>query len=150
MYEPFKRTFHARWGDMDFNAHMRNTAFLDRAADTRMLYFDSCGFPMSEFARRRIGPVVLRDEIDYVREVHLLETVDVTLELAGLSDDGSRFRLRNAFARAGKPVAVVVSTGGWLDLSVRRFAPPPPELTAALQALVRSADYATIELPARA
>ena len=140
----FTRSFQAGWGDMDFNAHMRNTAFLDRAADTRMMYFASCGFSMSEFAKRRIGPVVLKDEIEYYREVHLLETIDVTLELAGLSADGSRFKLRNAILRDGRPMALVVSTGGWLDLSVRKFAPPTEELTAALRALQRSADYAEI------
>jgi len=145
MSEPFIRSFQIGWGDMDFNAHMRNTAFLDRAADVRMMYFASRGFPMSEFARRRIGPVVLRDEIDYTREVHLLETVDVDLELAGLSADGSRFRLRNAFTRTSKPIAVVVSTGAWLDLAVRKFAAPPDELTAALRALPRSGAYAEIE-----
>ena len=26
----FARPFVAGWGDMDFNGHMRNTAFLDR------------------------------------------------------------------------------------------------------------------------
>ena len=140
----FTRSFQAGWGDMDFNGHMRNTAFLDRAADTRMMYFASCGFPMSEFAKRRIGPVVLRDEIEYYREVHLLESVDVSLELSGLSEDGSRFKLRNVFTRAGKPIALVVSLGGWLDLSVRKFAPPAPELTAALAGLPKSADYAVL------
>jgi acyl-CoA thioester hydrolase len=104
---------------------------------------------MSEFARRRVGPVVLRDEIDYVREVHLLETVDVDLELAGLSADGARFRLRNAFTRDSKAIAVVVSTGGWLDHAIRKFAAPPEELTAALQALRRSADYAEIVSPSK-
>ena len=144
MAEIFTRTFQAGWGDMDFNAHMRNTAFLDRAADARMMYFESCGFPMAEFARRRFGPVVLRDEIDYYREVHLLETFDVSLELAGLSADGSRFKLRNAFSRGGKPIALVVSLGGWIDLALRKFAVPAPELTAALVGLARSADYVEI------
>lgn len=26
----YEQTLHAGWGDMDFNAHMRNTAFLDK------------------------------------------------------------------------------------------------------------------------
>ena len=36
----------AGWGDMDFNSHMRNTAFLDKAADVRMMFFAENGFPM--------------------------------------------------------------------------------------------------------
>ena len=29
MTEPFRKSFIVRWADMDFNAHMRNTAYLD-------------------------------------------------------------------------------------------------------------------------
>ena len=43
---------------MDFSSHMRNTAYLDKSADVRMMYFSSCGFTMAEFMRLRLGPVV--------------------------------------------------------------------------------------------
>jgi acyl-CoA thioester hydrolase len=36
----FRRPFHARWGDTDFNAHMRKMAYLDMAADVRMMYYE--------------------------------------------------------------------------------------------------------------
>ena len=29
----YSKTLFASWADMDFNAHMKNTAFLDKAAD---------------------------------------------------------------------------------------------------------------------
>ena len=146
MSQRYETRFHARWGDMDFNAHMANTAFLDAAGDVRMQYFASVGFPMSEFARLRIGPVVRRDELDYQRELRLLEPVLATLELGGLSGDGARFRMCNEFRREdGQLAARVVSLGGWLDLSARKLTVPPPALAAAMQALARSADF--IELP---
>jgi len=65
----FSKPLFASWGDMDFNAHMRNTAFLDKAADVRMMFFAENGFPMSEFLRLRLGPVVMKDEVEYRREV---------------------------------------------------------------------------------
>src|SRR5688572_4122194 len=118
----FERTLYARWGDMDFNGHMRNTAFLDAAADVRMMFFAENGFPMSEFENRRIGPVILRDELDYFRELRLLQPVRVTLETSGLSADGTRFRLVNQFFREDGVRAVrVTSTGGWLDLERRKL-----------------------------
>jgi acyl-CoA thioester hydrolase len=46
MAELFSRTFHVGWGHMDFNAHMRNTAYLDFSADVRMMYFEENGFTM--------------------------------------------------------------------------------------------------------
>jgi len=139
---PFTRTFHVRWGDMDFNAHMKNTAYLDLAPDVRMMFFAEHGFSMKEFERLRIGPVILRDEVDYHRELKLLEIITVDLVLAGLSEDGSRFRMRNHVLRQdGKLAARITSTGGWLDLDARKLTAPPENLLRALQAIPRSADF---------
>jgi len=135
-------TLFAGWGDMDFNAHMKNTAYLDKSADARMLFFAEQGFPMSEFVRRRIGPVILKDELEYFREVGLLERLRVTTSAAGLAEDGSRFRIRNEFFREdGKPVARVTSAGGWLDLDARKLVVPPSALLAALHALPRTGSF---------
>lgn len=137
----YEKELMAGWGDMDFNAHMRNTAYLDKSADVRMLFFAEHGFPMSEFARLRLGPVVMKDEIEYFRETHLLDRLVVRLEIIGLAEDGSRMRMCNEFRRAdGKPVARVVSNVGWLDLAERRLTAPPPALLAALRTLAEGVD----------
>jgi acyl-CoA thioester hydrolase len=143
---PFSRTFHVRWGDMDFNAHMRNTAYLDTAVDVRLMFFTENGFPSSEFERLRLGPVVKRDELEYFREFRLLEPVTVTLQLAGLSRDSARFKLRNEFLRPdGVLAARLTTTGGWLDLAQRRLVVPPESLASILGALSRTDDFE--ELP---
>ncbi|MGH9361941.1 MAG: thioesterase family protein, partial [Thermoanaerobaculia bacterium] len=101
------------------------------------------------FARLQIGPVMMRDEIEYYKEMHLLEPLTVTYVLAGLSPDASRFRFRNEFFREdGKLVARVTSTGGWLDLTTRKLAAPPASLAEVIRALQKTDDYQ--ELPASA
>ena len=138
----FEKQLIAGWGDMDFNSHMRNTAFLDKSADVRMMFFAEHGFPMEAFMRQRIGPVVRTDEIEYFREIRLLEAFRVTLALAGLSADGSRFLQRNEFWRAGEQLAArVTSAGGWLDLSARKLATPPQALLTALRSLSETPDF---------
>lgn len=138
----FSREFTVGWGDIDFNGHMRNTAYLDLSGTVRMTYFRERGFPMPEFERLRFGPVIIRDELDYRRELRLLDPVTVTLELAGLGPGGARFAVRNRFLRAdGELAAVVTSTGGWLNLETRRLSAPPDELSAALASLGRCDDY---------
>jgi len=72
MPEIFEKTFHVSWGDLDSNAHMKNTAYLDKAVDVRMMYFESQGFSVREFERLHLGPVVKTDEIEYFRELRLL------------------------------------------------------------------------------
>ena len=138
----YEKTFVAGWGDMDFNSHMRNTAYLDKSADIRMMFFADNGFPMAKMATLRIGPVVSRDEVDYFREAGLMEALRVTIALAGLAGDGSRFAIRNEFYRAdGKLAARVTSTGGWLDLAARKLVVPPAALLAALRSLPKTEDF---------
>ena len=138
----FEKTMIAGWGDMDFNSHMRNTAFLDKSADVRMMFMAENGFPVSEFRRLQIGPVLLKDEIVYFKEVNLLDAISVTLALAGMSADGSRWLLRSDIIRSdGKLAGRVTSTGGWLDLAARKLTAPPPALLAAWQALSRTDDF---------
>jgi len=127
---------------MDFNSHMRNTAFLDKSADVRMMFFSENGFPMDEFIRRKIGPVIMKDEVEYFKEVRLLEELRVTLAVAGLAEDGSRFLIRNEFWRADEKLAAkVTSAGGWLDQSIRKLVVPPEALLAALQSLPQTDDF---------
>ena len=40
----YEKTLIAGWGDMDFNSHMRNTAYLDKSADVRMMYLPTAAF----------------------------------------------------------------------------------------------------------
>ncbi|HZY02618.1 MAG TPA: thioesterase family protein [Anaeromyxobacteraceae bacterium] len=146
----YQKTLYAGWGDMDFNSHMRNTAFLDKSADLRMMFFSENGFPMSEFVRAGLGPVIMKDEIEYQREVGLLQELTVTLALAGLSDDGSRWLMSNDFLRAdGKLAARVTSAGGWLDLRARKLCVPPPALLQALRSLPRTHDFQALPTSVR-
>ena len=137
-----ERMMTAGWGDMDFNGHMRNTAYLDRSADMRMMFFAANGFTMDELKRLKLGPVVQKDEIEYQREVGLLGEIRGTMGIDGLAADGSRWRIRNEFYRAdGKLAARVTSVGGWLDLAARRLVVPPPPLLAALRQLPRTETF---------
>jgi acyl-CoA thioester hydrolase len=140
----YEKILTAGWGDMDYNAHMRNTAYLDKAADVRMMYFADRGVPMAELMRLKVGPIVLKDEVEYCRECHLLDELRVSLCLAGLSDDGSRMMLRNAFIREGVLAARVTSTAGWLDLATRKLVCPPPPLLQVVRDLGRSQDFVAL------
>lgn len=143
--------FTVRWGDVDANGHMGNVAYLNIAVDARMAAFTALGFPAATFAQLKLGPVIRRDTIEYKRELHLHEAGTVSLEMVGLSDDGSRFALRNTFVRHdGVTCAVLDTLGGWLDLVARKLVHPPDALLAAMRALPRTADYAALESSVKA
>ncbi len=89
--------------------------------------------------------MVRRDEIEYFREVGLLEPFEVQLELRGQSEDGSRFLLRNRFFRHDDtPSATVTSLGGWLDIRVRRLIATPADLLAAMNRMPKTDDFAVL------
>jgi len=94
------------------------------------------------FEKLRIGPVVMKDELLYFRELRLLEDFEVCLLISGMSEDGSRFRFQNDFYRAdGKMAASVTTTAGWLDLMTRKLIKPPHNLFEAMNRLAKTDNF---------
>ena len=140
----FERRFVIGWGQADLNGHVRNSAYLDLATDTRMMFFAAHGFAPAEFTRLGVGPVVLRDELDYTRELLLLDEVRVNVVLLGSTADFRRCRIRNEFFRAEEKVAQLVSVLGWLDLATRKLTLPPPPLARVLEGMPRAGEFVTL------
>ena len=129
MLQEFKVSFHARWTDMDFNGHMKNTAFLDYAADSRMLFFKTNGFQPSNFAKLQIGPVVFSDKINYFKELFMYDRFSVKLLLNQINENGSKFTLINKILDIdNKLVATIESKACWFDLKNRKITSPPEKL----------------------
>jgi hypothetical protein len=101
MEKPFLKEFTVGWGDLDANNHMRNTAYLDMAATARFSFFTNAGFSASRFRELHFGPIVFKDEVEYSRELMLLEIFKVNFLQDGMNRDGSVFRIVNEFVNAG-------------------------------------------------
>ncbi len=142
MGQIYEKTFHVGWANVDFNGHLGNTSFLDLAVDVRMFFFSENGFPVHEFQRQRFGPVIMKDEITYFKEMYMLDKIRITFQSAGISEDATRFRIRNEFFREdGKLAARLTTTGGWLSLETRKLIVPPKTLAKAMQSLARTEDF---------
>jgi len=142
---PITRRFLAGWADMDWNSHMANTAYLNKVVDARVLALSEKGFPLEEFIRLRLGVVIMKDELEYKREIKWMEEIEISFSLAGLAPDGSRFKIQNEVRRAnGELAARITSTGGFMDLDARKLVVPPPAVLAAYVSLPRTDDYADL------
>ena len=138
----YAKTLFAGWADMDFNSHMAGPAYFYKCFDVRLMFFAENGFPMSEFVRLKIGPVGMKDEVEYFREVSLLQEFTVSLAVTGMSSDGSRWLILQEMLRAdGAVCARITSTGGWMDLAARKLVAPPEALLTAMKSLIREADF---------
>lgn len=142
----FECEFEVRWADLDGNRHVRNTAFSEYATHTRFRLLAAHGFDQAQLEELRFGPVMMREEIRYRREVLFGDALQVTVRCAGLSSDGSHWRVHQDVLRSdGKDAAILTIQGGWIHLDTRKLVIPPAELAAVLQSLPRTRDYE--ELP---
>lgn len=140
--QSFECRFEVRWTDLDGNRHVRNTAFSEYATHTRFRLLASHGFDQAQLETLRFGPVMMREEIRYRREVLFGDALVVNVRCAGLSPDSSQWRVHQDVLRSdGREAAVLTIQGGWIDLDQRNLIVPPAGLAAVLQALPRTRDY---------
>lgn len=135
-------SFQVAWADLDANNHLKNTGYLDYAAQTRFRFLADHGFPPAAFAEARLGPVVFEDRVSYQKELRLLEAFTVSMELKAHKDDGSRFIMLNRFRNGdGQDCAEVWSRGAWFSLKERRIVVPPAALLEAMNATPHAMDF---------
>lgn len=137
------QTFRLRWADLDPNGHVRHSVYADLAAQTRLDFLTEAGFGLREFAALGLGPILLREDVRYLKELHLGDEVRVTAEVSGLTPDGARWHIMHTFTRLrdGAIAATVAVEGAWFDLKTRRVAAPPDPLAEAMRVAVRHETY---------
>ena len=138
----FEERFTVRWSDLDANRHVRNTIFSEFATHTRFRLLESHGFSQARFESLRFGPVMFREEIRYRRELLFGQEVIVNVLFAGLSEDGSQWRVHQEVTRAdGREAAVLTIDGAWIDLDTRKLVAPHHELLDLIQRLPRTEGF---------
>lgn len=138
----YEERFDLRWSDLDANRHVRNTVFSELATHTRFRMLEASGFPQPRFEQARFGPVMFREEIRYRRELVFGERVTVNVLFAGLSDDGSHWRVHQEVTRVnGKQAGILTIDGAWIHLDTRKLVAPPHELLEVLRSLPRTNDW---------
>jgi acyl-CoA thioester hydrolase len=143
MSAALSQSFDIRWADLDPNGHMRHTAYMDYAAQARVGFLAADGFTMERFQKLRLGPVLLREETQYLREVRANQRITVTTEVSGLSPNRKHWRIRHRILNQDSELACLVNVqGAWLDLETRKIVPAPAELLQAMEQAPRTEDYA--------
>jgi acyl-CoA thioester hydrolase len=142
----YAKSYELRWSDADANGHVRHSVYSELGAEVRIAWLREGGFPWKRFEELGVGPVLLREELVYRREIGLGERVRVDLVALGLSPDGARWRLRHDIHREdGSLAGSVTVLGGWLDLAARHLVVPPEPLAALLRDTGRAPEFE--ELP---
>lgn len=141
MGERYEHEFEVRISDLDLNRHLTSSRYLDYAIHVRFAALGELGV-LRVLETTGLAPVVFRDELDYRRELRPMDRLSVSVELAALSDDAARWRLRHEFVRSDGVLSATIRTdGAWLDLRARKLATPPPELADGFGGMHRTEDF---------
>lgn len=150
MSHAFKQPLIVRWSDLDPNGHVRHSVYYDWGALARISYLNLHGVGLVWMTTHALGPVLFREEARFLREVRMGDELSIDFQVAGLSEDGRKWRIRHAITRGhSEVVATVEVDGAWLDLRARKIRVPPDELAQALGEVPRTDDFAIIVSAAR-
>lgn len=134
-----------RWSDLDPNQHLANSAYMNFMSATRMVYMVKQGVSYADLKKYKLGPVVLREEIHYFKEVFPGEPVYVSQEISGLSEDGTFYEIRhNFYTKEGVNFARGQMLGTWIDMKMRKITVPPIEISEKLMGENHTEDFRII------
>lgn len=141
----FSKQFDVIWADLDPNRHMRHTAYNDYAAQVRVAFMTENGLSLEEMERQNLGPILFKEETQFLSEIRIGERIKVDLQISGLSHDGERWKMvHQIFKSDGKLSAIIKVEGAWLDMEKRKLKAPPVDMVKQFNKLPKTEDYKEI------
>jgi acyl-CoA thioester hydrolase len=140
--EPFTFKSKVMWSMVDSNMHLRHSAYADFAAQARLELLEHLGFTTTQFKAYQIGPILFREELVYLKEVHPNDTITMTCALSKWNKSRNFWSFKQELYRAdGVKAAIINVDGAWLDLMKRKLASLPEELVATFLSVPKTDDY---------
>ncbi|WP_312697470.1 MULTISPECIES: acyl-CoA thioesterase [Sphingobacterium] len=134
------------WSQIDANVHLRHSAYADFCAQARSNMLNKLGLSLEEFNKRKIGPILFREELNYLREIGLDERVKVSVVITKFNTVNSRFSFRHEiFKENGVKAAVVLVDGAWMNIRERKLTNIPEEWMEIIGKIPKSEDYTEID-----
>lgn len=126
---------------------MRHTAYNDYAAESRVRMFDKFGLSLNEFRKLNIGPILFKENTNFLKEISLGEDIKVSVFLKASSANAERFKLLHHIHRGdGKLSAEIEVFAAWIDLEKRKLTTPPEMLLDVFDQIPKTEDYEMISL----
>lgn len=115
-----------RWADIDANFHVLHSRYYDYCASARMKVLTEYGITMQSIQQHGIGPVLLREECVFKRELKFGDEIEVRITLQKATEDFSRWSFVNEIWKNKDTLAAVVTVdGAWMDVAKRKLVTPP-------------------------
>lgn len=138
--KPFFAETTVRWSDLDANMHLANASYMNFTSFARISFLRHCGIKLSDLAKYKIGPAVLREEFSFFREAHEGQEIMISVTISGNSENGEIFEFEHNLydKNSGTHIAYSRVFGVWFSMTERKKMPPPVEMLEKLNANIDS------------
>lgn len=134
--------YNIRWSDLDPNRHLANSAFMDFMSQARLNFISKSGITHRVMEKYDLGPIAFYEHIYYFKEVSPDEPIYISVELKGMSEEGTFFAFNhNIYDKNGHNLAHCDMMGAWMSLENRQLTSLPADLEPHFKALKRSEDF---------
>ncbi|NEW42894.1 acyl-CoA thioesterase [Nocardia cyriacigeorgica] len=117
--------------ELDTQGHLNQAVYLQYAEHARWELLRAAGVAQDKLIASGVGPVVLEQNIKYLRELRGGDEVDITCEFEW--QDGKVFTMRQQIRKLDGTVSAEFRvTGGLLDLTARKLVADPRDRFRAL------------------
>ena len=131
-----------RWADFDANFHLRHSVYYDFGATIRLEYLSKAGLTYELMQTEHFGPVLLREEAVFRREVRPGDQIQINLKISKLRQDYARFSFRHEITKADGTLCAVLNVDcAWIDTQIRKMTVPPAVVNSVFEALTKSDDF---------
>ncbi|MBP6430828.1 MAG: thioesterase family protein [Ferruginibacter sp.] len=128
-----------RWADIDPNFHVLHSKYYDYCANARMQVLQKNGVTMQAIQQYNIGPILLREECVFKRELKFGDEIEIRISLKSTDDTFTRWSFINEIWKNGDTLAAIITVdGAWMDTIKRKIAAPPEEFRKAFEALPKA------------
>jgi acyl-CoA thioester hydrolase len=128
-----------RWADIDPNFHVLHSKYYDYCANARMQVLQKNGVTMQAIQQYNIGPILLREECVFKRELKFGDTIEIRISLKSADETYTRWSFINEIWKNGDTLAAIITVdGAWMDTIKRKIAAPPEEFKKAFESLPKA------------
>jgi acyl-CoA thioester hydrolase len=118
----FSKPISIRWSDIDANFHLRHSVYYDLASQVRVDLLNHYGVTLSYMKQENFGPVILREECVFKREIKYEDSITIKIEMSKLSQNASRYTIVHQFLNTDNKIAALLTIdGAWIDTKLRKF-----------------------------
>lgn len=140
--DEFSKVYEVAWDELDPIGHLRGPVLIDYALNTQMSWLAHYGYTQVRFAEAGYDPIILRLDVRFHREVILGDSVRDTPQFAGLSPDGTMWKINHQIMKTdGEKVATIRIEGTWFNWKKRQVVAPDADLLQILKNVQHTPDF---------